>query len=330
MAGRTSTSFGMGVAVTILSLSSLGFFVAFAVFYGKYSDQSRKLTEANASNSEILKGDERNRDDIRVLLGDAKQNKQSLVGYLLDMQQASMQLATGSKRETATGIAAKMKAKEIKDANLMAAIDARDSQIKALESQVTQAEDARKKAMADLAAEVDRIAGVEKAHQQTVDSLTAQVKTLKDEVEQYRTGTDAYKKQIDAQRERVANEMAEKLKSSQDALAKATDDILILNGQITNLRHQKSADMYKGDDEGALVDGTIIGVNGSDRQAFISIGSRQKVILGMTFSPSPNKTSTPPDKDGNSPRPKATLEVINIGDSSSPCRITSEVRGNPV
>src|SRR3954468_18309045 len=118
MAGRTSTSFGMGVAITILSLTTLGFFVAFAVFFGKYSDQTRKLETANAANVEILKQDERNRDDIRGLVADAKNNKQSLVAFLMDMQGASMQLASGSKRETAVGLAKKMKDKTIEEKDL--------------------------------------------------------------------------------------------------------------------------------------------------------------------------------------------------------------------
>ena len=88
--------------------------------------------------------------------------------------------------------------------------------------------------------------------------------------------------------------------------------------------------MYKGADEAALVDGTVIGANGSDRQAFISIGDKQKVVLGMTFSVYSDKTQIRPDADGNYPRGKATLEVINVGESSSTCRITSEARGNPV
>jgi hypothetical protein len=330
MAGRTSTSFGMGVAVTLLSLATLGFFVSFAVFYGKYSDQTRKLEQANANNVEIIKNDERNRDDIRNLVADSKKNGQSLVGFLIEMQGASMQLASGSKRETAVSLATKMKGKNIEETNLIAAVDARNSQIDNLKNQVTQAEDARKKAMADLQAEVDRVAGLDASHQKTVEALTAQVKALKDEVDGYRNGTDAYKKQIDAQRERMLTEAAEKLKNTQDALAKSQEEKLILEGQLAQLRRRNSADIYRGDDEAALVDGTIIGTNNAERQAFVSIGNRQKVILGMTFSVYSDKSQIRPDAEGNYPRGKAMLEVVNVGETSSTCRILSEVRGNPV
>lgn len=330
MAGRTSTSFGMGVAVTLLSLATLGFFVSFAVFFGKYSDATAKLQKAQADNVEIIKTDERNRDDIRNLVADAKKNGQSLVGFMIDMQGASMQLASGSKRETAVTLAKRMKDKNIDETNLVAAVDARNSQIDNLKSQVGQAEDARKKAMADLQAEVDRVAGLDASHQKTVEALTSQVKTLKDEVEVYRTGTDTYKKQIDAQRERLLSEAAERLKNAQDSLAKAQEEKLILEGQLASLRNRNRGDLYRGDDEAALVDGTVIGTNNSDHQAFISIGNRQRVILGMTFAVYSDKAQIRPDAEGNYPRGKATLEVVNVAETSSTCRILSEVRGNPV
>src|SRR5689334_9035347 len=85
MAGRTSTSVGMGVAVTILSLTTVGFFVAFAVYFGKHSDKARLLAQAADSNAEIISQAERNRDDVRNLIQDAKKNgNQSLVAYMVD------------------------------------------------------------------------------------------------------------------------------------------------------------------------------------------------------------------------------------------------------
>src|SRR5205085_7546105 len=112
-----------------------------------------------------------------------------------------------------------------------------------------------------------------------------------------------------AQRERLLTEAAEKLKNAQDALAKSSEEKLILEGQLASLRRQKSGDIYRGDDEAALVDGTIIGTNNADHQAFISIGNRQKVILGMTFAVYSDKSQIRPDAEGNYPRGKATLEV---------------------
>ncbi len=331
MAGRTSTSFGMGVAVTVLSLTTVGFFVAFAVYFGKNSDNTRALQVANDASKEILRDNERNRDDIRSLVQDAKKNgDQSLVQYLLDSQAQTMQLVTGSRRGTAADLAARMDSAGIKNTTLMARLNDRAAEISNLQAQLEQAKAAQQKAMADLSNEVDRVARLREDHQRTIDSMQTQIGQMASDIDGYRVGTDEYKKQLDAQRERQLTEAAERQKTLQDQLAKANEEVLVVKGQLADLRKQKSGELFRADDESALVDATILSTNPAERQAFISIGTNQRVVLGMTFNVYSNKSAIRPDKDGNYPTGKAVLEVVRAGDTSSTCRIVSEVRGNPV
>jgi hypothetical protein len=330
MAGRTSTSVGMGVAVTILSLTTVGFFVAFAVFYGKYSDKTRLLETANQSNIEIIKDIERNRDDIRNLIADARKNNQSLVAYLLESQAATMQLATGSRRDKASDLAAKMKAAGLENTTLMAKLNERAAEISNLQAQLEQEKAARQKAMADLQNEVERVARLRADHQRTIDTLAAEISQIKAESDGYRLGVEEYKKMLDAQRERQLSEADERIKSLQDQLAKANEENLVLKGQLSALRQQKAGELYRADDESALVDGTILGTSPGDNQVFINRGSRDKIALGMTFNVYPTAAAVKPDENGNYPRGKALIEVINVGENSSTCRIVSEVKGNPV
>jgi uncharacterized coiled-coil DUF342 family protein len=330
MAGRTSTSVGMGVAVTILSLTTVGFFVAFAVFYGKYSDKTRLLETANQSNIEIIKDIERNRDDIRNLIADARKNNQSLVAYLLESQAATMQLATGSRRDKASDLAAKMKAAGLENTTLMAKLNERAAEISNLQAQLEQEKAARQKAMADLQNEVERVARLRADHQRTIDTLAAEISQIKAESDGYRLGVEEYKKMLDAQRERQLSEADERIKSLQDQLAKANEENLVLKGQLSALRQQKAGELYRADDESALVDGTILGTSPGDNQVFINRGSRDKITLGMTFNVYPTAAAVKPDENGNYPRGKALIEVINVGENSSTCRIVSEVKGNPV
>jgi archaellum component FlaC len=331
MAGRTSTSVGMGVAVTILSLTTVGFFVAFAVYFGKHSDKARLLAQASDTNSEIIKDIERNRDDIRNLVADAKKNgNQSLVGYMLDSQQATMQLVTGTRREKASDLLAKMQAAGIENTTLMAKLNERAAEVSNLQSQLEQERSSKDKAIADLKNEVDRVTRLRDDHQKTVDALTAQFNTVKAEADTYRAGIEEYKKLLDAQRERQATEAAEKLKAAQDQLARSNEELLITKGQLADIRKQKSGEMFRSDDESALVDGTVLSTNPADRQAFVSIGSRQKVVLGMTFNVYSTKAAIQPNKDGGYPTGKALIEVVSVGENSATCRVVSEVKGNPV
>jgi hypothetical protein len=320
----------MGVAVTILSLTTVGFFVAFAVYFGKHSDKARLLAQASDANSEIIKDIERNRDDVRNLVADAKKNGKSLVQHLVDGQSDTMRLVTGSQREKASDLATKMKAAGLENTTLMAKLNERGAEISNLQSQLEQERAAKTKALADLKNEVDRVTRLRDDHQNTVNALTAQFNTVKSEADTYRAGIEEYKKLLDAQRERQVTEAAEKLKAAQDQLAKSNEELLITKGQLADLRKQKSGEMFRSDDESTLVDGSVLSTNPADHQAFISIGSRQKVVLGMTFNVYSSKTAIQPNKDGAYPAGKALIEVVSVGENSATCRVVSEVRGNPV
>jgi hypothetical protein len=103
-----------------------------------------------------------------------------------------------------------------------------------------------------------------------------------------------------------------------------------VDNQLAVLRGQRNQAVLRTGDESALVDAEIVGTNSADRTAFLSIGKRENVVLGMTFSVYPSASAIRPNENGEYPAGKATLEVINVGETTATARITSEARGNPV
>jgi uncharacterized coiled-coil DUF342 family protein len=332
MAGRTGTSFGVGATITILSLSTLGFFVAFAVYYGNYSKARQELRQAQSEQSDVVRPEERNRDDVRNLIEDAKRaGGKSLVQYLVESQEAIMSQVTGSRRDRLADLTRKLEGiPEARSASLLAVLASRDSEIASLRSQLQQADEARKTAIANLQAEVERVAAIEASHKQAVGALASQVGQYRDMIEEYRRGTDEYKKKVDAELDKVRTSAAETENRLNDRLQKLTEEKLILENQLAALRGQRDQVLVRPGDEFALVDGEVVSVDGGARQAFISLGRRNNIVLGMTFAVYASGAAIRPDADGNYPPGKATLEVISIGENSSACRIVSEVRGNPV
>ena len=100
MAGRTSTSFGVGATIAVLGLLSLTFFVLTAVYFNKYYDRQRQVDQAQAEAQKFVRPDERNRDDVLTLVKEAEKNQKSLVGYLVDSQSRTMEKVTGARRDT--------------------------------------------------------------------------------------------------------------------------------------------------------------------------------------------------------------------------------------
>jgi hypothetical protein len=331
MAGRTSTSFGVAATITILGILSLGFFVTTAVFFNKFYERQRTVDSLQSDQTKVVKSDERNREDVLSLIKDAEKERKSLVGYLIDSQSSIMARVTGSKRDTITELNKKLEGVNGADtASMLSLIQDRDSQIASLDANLKAADAARQQAQADRQNEVDRVKGIEENHQKTVDALSKEVASYKNEVEQYRSGADGYKARIDATLEKERNEAAESRKRLEAQLAKVSEEKLIVEGQLAALRGQKNVEAFRGRPEASLVDAQVIALNSGERQVIISIGQREKVVLGMTFAVYSDANSIKPDANGKYPAGKATIEVISISDTSATCRVTSEVKGNPI
>ena len=86
MAGLTRASFGVGLTITLLSVLTLGFFVAFVIFFGKANNASRAQQDADRQNAEIVQAAERNSEAVRLMMAESKTSGKSLVGYLMKRQ----------------------------------------------------------------------------------------------------------------------------------------------------------------------------------------------------------------------------------------------------
>jgi len=331
MAGRTSTGFGIGATITVLALLTLTLFVLTTVFFGRYRDQLAQVQQLRQDQSDVVTAEERNRDDVRNLIAKSKEKRQSLVGFLVETQGGVMQKVTGARRDTLTDLETKLSGVSGADTStLLALVQSRDAEIKNLRDQLTQSEAARQAALADQQNEVARIASLMASHQSTVDSLNTSVGGLRTEVEDYRKGADDYKARLDANLDAARNAAAEEKQRLEGVVAQLRDESLVLGNQLAVLRGQRSSDILRGGDEASLIDGSIVAVDNTQQNVYLSLGKKQHVVLGMTFSVYADGFAIKPDADGKYPAGKATVEVINVGESTSTARILSEVRGNPI
>ena len=333
MAGRSGTSVGVGIAITILGVFCLALFVLTAVFYGKYNKARGELTLYQNDIDQYVKSGEKQDDNVRAIVELAKKSgNKSAVGYLKDNYTFVMQAVSGNSRETSEGLRAKIQQTlGVTDGNpppLLDAVAERDRRLTALGAQLDAAEAGRKTALADLQNETTRVKTIESDHQKTVDALTKEVGKYKEEVEQYRAGTDSARAKMDTDLAKRSGEFQSREDELLVRINRLTEENLVAQGIIAELRGKALGNILKPKDEYALVDGNVVGLAASN--AVISVGARQKVQQGMTFSVYTDASSVKPDKSGEYPPGKATLEVINVGESSSTCRIRNESRGNPV
>ena len=331
MAARTGASIGVGVTITILSVLTLALFVLTLVFYGQSNKAERQLAETQAAADRFVRGSERERDDIRAIADLAGRDNKSVVAYLADGLRETMRRVTGSPRDTLEQLGQKIDAVDgTASASLLQVVRTRESAIADLERRLAESDAALSTMREDLTNELDRVSRLEDRHNATIAELNAQIGAYKDEVDRYRAGVQdaegAYESSID----RVRAEASEREAQRREEIAKLQDENQVLRNQLQALRGERSEEVFRGTDEYALVDGTVLSVNASEGQVTISRGLRDKIVLGMNFSVYSEPTAIRPDADGKYPAGKAALEVINVGEGSATCRILSELRGNPV
>ncbi|MCC6675825.1 MAG: hypothetical protein IT436_01650 [Phycisphaerales bacterium] len=333
MAGRTSSSVGVGIWIAFLSVLSLGMLITAMIFFGNARKAQRDLQNAEAQAAEILKPGEGNLDDVRRLISTAASSKpsRSLAKYLIDSQQQTMEKVTGSRNDSFDAFSKKLaQIKGADTAPLLQLLRDRDAQIASLTDANAKAEADRKTALADKQAEVDRVKSIQDRHQATVDALNKDVGQYKTDVEKYRSEVADLRAKMDAQVAQIEQEARQRESELRSRADKLQEDNLVLQAQVQTLRGERNKDVFKGQPEYALVDARIVGINAAENQATISIGRRQKASIGMPFSVYADAGSLRPDDNGMYPRGKAGLEIINVDENSSTCRILWETKGNPV
>ena len=331
MAARTGASIGVGVTITILSVLTLALFVLTLVFYGQSNKAERLLAETQEAAARFVRGNERERDDIRAIADLASRDNKSVVAYLADAQRETMRRLTGTPRDTPDQMAQKLGAIEGADSgSLLQVVRTRESAIQSLERRLAESDASLATLREDLTNELDRVTRLEDRHNETVASLTAQIGIYKDEVDQYREGVQGAESDYESQIDRVRADAAEREANRREEIARLEDENQVLRNQLQALRGERSEEVFRGEDEFALVDGTVLSVNASEGQVTISRGRNDKIVLGMTFSIYTEASAIRPDDEGIYPPGKASIEVINVGAGSATCRILTELRGNPI
>lgn len=334
MAARSSAGIGVGITITILGVACLTLFILTIVFLSKYNATQRNYTQFQAEVEDYIRNDERQTDKVQRLRTQAQeaQPRKSVVTHLNDSLQTAMQTISGSSSDTVQRMNERLAQVEgASSNNLIGVIRAREATISSLSAERDQAKKDRETALQDLANETQRVRSIMASHQKTVDTMNADIERYRGEVQTYRDDVNKTKAFMESEIERIRERSTQTESVMSSKIRDLESENLQLKDRLARLTAAKNRDMIKGQSEFALVDGEIIGLNQGANQVTISRGLRDKVILGMSFSVYSDATAIKPDAaTGEYPRPKATIEVINIGETSSTCRITGETKGNPV
>lgn len=332
MASRSSSGIGVGITITLLGVLSLALFILTIVFYSKYQASNRQLISYQTEQDQYILRDEMSSDAVARIKDLAKTDRKSVVGYLLEATRTASQRVTGSGTDTPAQMFAKLDRVEgASSNNLLGVLGSKDAQIADLGAKLAQADADRRTALQDLANESERVKRIQETHQKTIASLNGDLDKYRAEVEQYRASVNDAKMSMDRQIEKTRDDATAREAALAEKVRKLEGDNVQLLDRISKLQGEKTRDILKPLPESAHVDGQIMAINPAAQEITINRGLADKIILGMSFAVYSDATGIRPDpKTGEYPAGKATVEVINVGQSSSVCRVTSEVKGAPI
>lgn len=329
---------GILVALVIFILLSVGLTVTAMLLYTSAQTAIQQRVEAEEAARSYVRSDERNRDDFKRLESAAAEAGKSVTGFQRDQVQSLMQSVIGNRDGQIASLEAW--AASLSDPELNALPMDSGESIKGYVNRLQQAlmtsaeqiatlEEQLSFAQQSLSDEVARREEMQRNQQAAIDSMQTEIDRTKALVAQYDAQVrdtqgrmETRVEDLESRYEQEAADLKARLQAEQSRSARLTAENRALNERVNAMKGGAQ-------DEAALVDGTVLRALDSN-DVFLSLGSKDRVILGMTFEVYGSAADLRPNADGTYPRGKATVEVTRLSDTTSTARIIRSTPGQSV
>lgn len=330
MASRGGVGTGVGVTIALLGVVALGSTVLALVFWARMNTANKDSATAKQGQVDYITDTERNNDQVRTWVAEAKKERTSLVSYMMNRFRSVSERVTGTPGETPESLQKKIESAVGEGGTVLRALDEKNAQLAQAKGAAAAAEAARAAAASNLASANEKVKASEDAARAALEALNSEIKSYKEGVQSDRASLATRHQESAAAVEKVKRDASDEVARLNDRISRMQEELLVANGKIKTLQKERSSETLKPQDEATLVDGTVLAVVDTDGTVYINRGRNDRIVLGMSFEVYGQAGQIKPDASGDYARGKASLEVIRVDDTSSVCRVTRATRGNPV
>lgn len=329
MARGSGGSNGSLWAAVLLGIALMASLVCAILFYTKIEVAEQKAQNASAQLDQFARASERSGNDvIREMMQDSSK---SVVGHLMDDNAKLKQAIIGSAESSTTAITAEMENLDIKGQSLVQEIRrlrAEEQSAKELQDELNKKYETASKRASEAETSKNR---VESEYNNSVKNLKGQLAKIERDYNAYRKKAEKEQKSIVGQLANVRNQFKGEQAKHSSIVNQKDSEIEVLKQRIARLESQHSgrASQEANIDPSTLVDGKIASILVEQNAVYIDLGQQAHVIPGMTFEVYDPKVGVVKDNEGNY-RGKATIEVINVFDSTSVARVVRIPRGEQI
>jgi len=330
MAIRSSAGTGVVISLIVFVLLTILLLAGSILLWGELETARKEAADSGSILDDYATKAERSSADWLTPLKDAS-GSDSIVGYLYSENQALRQFAIGTPDGTLGDLADAREQLSLPDGQSLSdtLADARRSMgemsahVVALEASKSTAE----QSMQDLdgrlrtaIADLDALIAAE----------SAQLKDYTDADNKYASAIKKAISEFESMQADLRDQKNVMIAQQQDQVDELTADNKRLAAQKRNLESRLNRDQLRAADPAALVDGRVLDVIGSGDHVYIDRGLNDQIVLGMTFEVYKNPSQIRPNEAGETPRGKASIQVVKIGDASSTAKVTRRVKGRPI
>lgn len=329
MASKGGGSNGAIVAAILLGLAFAISLIFAILFYTKIEVAQQTAQNATAELDRFARGSERSGNDIiRQMMQD---NSKSVVGHFMDDNGKLKQIIIGSSESSTDAINAEMENMGIKGQSLVQEVRrlrAEEQSAKELQDELNKKYETATKRASEAETAKNR---VETEYRASVDKLKSQLDKLEKDYTAFQAKADKEQKAIVSQLGKVRDQFKDEQAKFASTENQLKSEIDVYKQRISRLESQHSgrASQEANIDPSTLVDGKVASILTEQNAVYIDLGQQSHVIPGMTFEIYDPKVGVVKDNEGNY-RGKATIEIINVFETTSVARVVRIPRGEEI
>jgi hypothetical protein len=335
MATRTSSGTGVVVSLVVFVLCTVFLLVLTIVFYSGKAKATQAQIEAQGNLAKYVTREQRQRDAIKALERDANPNRgESVVKMLQEQYQNLMGYVSGNPTMPLNTLQSQFQ----QGYGVAEGSSVRDT-LQQMKGDLNACGMERDSNASQLAAAHDEITGLnndleqlKEQHQEELNAVLGKIDKYEKDAEQYRAEVQKvkgeYYSSIDRLRDKYEGDIA-RLENEKDQLHQ---ERVVLKERLSEYQEILNDTRLRAQDPATLVDGHVVDTIGGSKEVYIDRGKQQRIVLGMTFEVYDNEAALQEvdQLTGELPRGKASLQVIQVRETTSKCMITRAVPGRPV
>jgi len=328
MAVRSGAGTGVVVSLVVFVIITICLLVLSIVFYTGQTDAREAQAEAEAALSTYVKPAQRNNDMFKRI--EAASGSQSVAMHLLNQYEELMAFVDGNPKTDLAGLQARAERFGVEQGEtIMGAMQSMDRNMNSVRSQL----ETNRNLLGDKDQQLDemnaRIESLKRNQQQEVESLQNQISAYAAEADRYRQEVQDTIARVNDSKESMRADYEQRIDELEDEKDELNQELYLLRNRVDQLQQVVRKSRQRAENPAMLVDGRVIDTLSRD-EVFINRGRKHRIQLGMTFEVYSSAEAIRPNEAGELPRGKASLQVMQVGEQTSKCKITRSAPGQPV